>query len=138
MGKFSRNREYTFASLEDMITDIIETFDEGQDINIVLSCEEVPKYLISLFATGRFQPYDITWAKPEIDGYAAEYCISLCHFSDENSIFVEQEYNTKYERYVDGDPNVTDIAFISIDVSTSLYDKYITDGFNTVLFDVKE
>ncbi len=27
MGKFSRNREYTFASLEDMITDIIETFD---------------------------------------------------------------------------------------------------------------
>ena len=64
MGKFSRNREYTFASLEDMITDIIETFDEGQDVNIVLSCEEVPKYLISLLATGRFQPYDITWAIP--------------------------------------------------------------------------
>lgn len=138
MGKFSRNREYTFASLEEMITDIMETFDEGQDVNIVLSWEEVPKYLMSLLTTGKFQPYDITWAKPEIDGYAAEYCIALCHFSDENPIFVEQEYNTKYERYVDGDPNVTDIVFISMDVSTSLYDKYMTDGFNTVLFDIKE
>lgn len=138
MGKFSRNRECTFTSLEEMVTDIIETFDDGQDINIVLSWKEVSKFLVPLFATGKFQPYDITWSKPEINGYAGEYCISLCHFSDENPIFVEQEYNEEHGKYVDGDPNITDIAFISMDVSTSLYNKYITDGFNTVLFDIKE
>lgn len=137
MGKFTRNREYTFANLEEMITDIVETFDEGQDINVVLSWEEVPKFLVSLFGTGKFEPYDITWSNPEINGYTAEYCISLCHFPDKNVIFVEQEYNEEQGRYIDGDPAATDIAFISVDVSTLLYDKYVTDRFNTVLFDIE-
>ena len=36
MGKFSRNREYTFVSLEELISSVIEEFNDGSDIDIVL------------------------------------------------------------------------------------------------------
>ena len=44
MGKFSRNREYTFASLEELISSVVEEFDDGADINIVITWEDVSKY----------------------------------------------------------------------------------------------
>lgn len=139
MGKFSRNREYTFVSMEEFVTDVMEAFGEGQNIDVLLSWEEVPKFLIPLLATEKFTPYDIRWGKSEMDGYGYEYNISLSHmYSGEDAIFVEQIYNTDSGRYLDGDPEIVDIAFLSVDVSTSLYNKYIEDGYNTVLFDIED
>ena len=36
MGKFSRNREYTFVSMEELISSVIEEYNDGANVNIVL------------------------------------------------------------------------------------------------------
>ena len=36
MGKFSRNREYTFVSLEELISSVIEEYNDGANVDIVL------------------------------------------------------------------------------------------------------
>lgn len=136
MGKFSRNREYTFASLEEMITDIVEHFDEGMDIDILLTCEETEDFIIALISTGKFIPYDINYAYPEINNYAREYKISLTDLNVGNAIFVEPTWCEKSGNYLNGDPACVDISFISMNVSKELYDKYVEDGYNTVHFDI--
>ena len=34
MGKFSRNREYTFVSLEELISSAIEEYNDGANVDI--------------------------------------------------------------------------------------------------------
>ena len=136
MGKFSRNREYTFASLEEMITDIVEHFDEGMDIDIVLTWEETQNFITALISTGKFIPYDIEYAYPEVNGYSKEYQIALMKSDIGNIMFVEPIWCEKNGKYLNGDPACVDISFISMDVSKELYDKYVKDGYNIVLFDI--
>ena len=57
MGKFSRNREYTFASLEELISSVVEEFDDGANVDIVLPWEEVNDILVALISTGKFKLY---------------------------------------------------------------------------------
>ena len=137
MGKFSRNREYTFASLEEMITDIVEHFDEGMDIDILLTWEETQNFIIALISTGKFVPYDIEYAYPEVNGYSKEYQIALMKLDIGNVMFVEPIWCEKNGKYLNGDPECVDISFISMDVSKELYDKYVDDGYHTVLFDIE-
>ena len=87
MGKFSRNREYTFASLEELILSVVEEFDDGADINIVITWEDVSKYLTALISTGKFSPYSIEFCYPDMNGYSYEYLISINHFEN-NALFV--------------------------------------------------
>lgn len=136
MGKFSRNREYTFASLEEMITDIVEHFDEGMDIDILLTWEETQNFITALISTGKFIPYDVEYAYPEVNGYSKEYQIALMKLDIGNVMFVEPIWCEKKGNYLNGDPECVDISFISMDVSKELYDKYVEDGYNTVLFDI--
>ena len=82
MGKFSRNREYTFASLEELISSVVEEFDDGADINIVITWEDVSKYLTALISTGKFSPYSIEFCYPDMNGYSYEYLISINHFEN--------------------------------------------------------
>jgi hypothetical protein len=51
-------------------------------------------------------------------------------------MFVEPIWCEKKGKYLNGDPECVDISFISMDVSKELYDKYVEDGYNTVLFDI--
>ena len=39
MGKFSRNREYTFVSMEELISSAIEEYNDGANVDIVLPWE---------------------------------------------------------------------------------------------------
>lgn len=137
MGKFSRNREYNFVSLEEMISDIIEEFGDGNDITIALPWDEAGKFITALISTEKFTPYSIHFDYPDVDNYSSEYYISLTHI-DNNYLFVEPAYNTDEKKYLNDDSDLTDIMFISAGVSTTLYDKLIENGHNTVLFDIEE
>lgn len=138
MGKFSRNREYTFVSLEEIISSIVEEFDDGQNIDIALPWDETSEFIMALISTGKFMPYDIEYAHPDINGYYMEYYLSLTIVDDEAVMFVEPAYSEKYNRYIHCCPECSDITFISAGVSTTLYDKFVDEGFNTVLFDIED
>lgn len=139
MGKFAPKRitEYDFDSLKELVDDVIDEFKEGQNITLVLTSEEVSDYLVAFLSTGKVKPYDIDWAACKINGYSGEYYFSLNHLEDE-VLFVEKAYNTDKCRYIDDDPNVTDIMFISQDISKTLYDKCVEEKHNIVLFDIKK
>ena len=47
MGKFSRNREYTFVSMEEFITSAMEEYNDGANVNIVLPWVEVNDILVA-------------------------------------------------------------------------------------------
>ena len=138
MGKFSRNREYTFASLEEIISSVVEEFDDGQNIDIALLWDETSEFIMALISTGKFMPYDIEYAHPDINNYYMEYYLSLTIVDGEAVMFVEPAYSEKYNRYIHCCPECSDITFISAGVSTTLYDKFVDEGFNTVLFDIED
>lgn len=137
MGKFSRNSEYTFVDYEEIVANAVEHFDEGDNINIVVTWEECSKFLTACISTGKFIPYDITYAYPEINGYTKEYQIALIHSNGDNLIFVEPEWNEVNNQYLDGAVESNDVVFISMNVSQELYTKYINDGYRTVLCKLK-
>ena len=64
MGKFSRNREYTFVSLEELISSVIEEFNDGSDIDIVLPWEEVNDVITAIISTGKFKIYLFDYGLP--------------------------------------------------------------------------
>ena len=55
MGKFSRNREYTFVSMEELISSVIEEYNDGANVDIVLPWKEVNDILVALISTGKFK-----------------------------------------------------------------------------------
>lgn len=139
MGKFApkRVREYRFVSLEELVCDVMREFEEGQEITLVLTAEEVPDYLTAFLSTGKIKPYDIDWAHPDVNGYGGEYYFSLSHFEND-VVFVEKAYDTDNCRYLDDSPEFTDILFVSVDVGKALYDKCVNDKHNIVLFDIEK
>ena len=137
MGKFSRNREYTFVSLEELISSVIEEYNDGANVDIVLSWEEVNDVLVALISTGKFKLYCIDFGLPEMNGYGYEYGISLSHL-DDDSLFVEKIYRTDKDDYLTFCSEATDVVFVSAGVSLKLYNNIIDDGCNTVLFNVED
>lgn len=139
MGKFAPKRinEYNFTSLEELVCDVMQEFEEGNNITIVLTVDEVPDYLTAFLSTGKIKPFDIDWAYPDVNGYGREYYFTLTHL-DDDVVFVEKAYDSDKCRYIDDCPDVTDIMFISVDVSKTLFDKCVNDGHNIVLFDIEE
>ena len=137
MGKFSRNREYTFVSLEELISSVIEEYNDGANVDIVLPWEEVNDILIALISTGRFKLYSVDFGLPEMDGYDYEYSISLSHL-DDDSLFVEKIYYPDNDRYTTFCSEATDVTFVSAGVSRVCYDSIVEDGCNTVLFDIED
>ena len=137
MGKFARPkvREYSFVSLEQFVCDICEEVDEGYNIDIFVSCEEAQDYITAIMATGRFRPQSIEYGTPEMIGYEDEYIISL---SRDGELFIEKAWSDKCDKYIIGDPSVTDIVFISQDVSKTLYDQAVDSGLNIVHFDIED
>lgn len=51
MGKFSRNREYEFENFEDVISNIITEFEDGNNVSVTLTWEETGKYIKALLST---------------------------------------------------------------------------------------
>ena len=137
MGKFSRNREYTFVSMEEFITSAMEEYNDGANVDIVLPWEEVNDILVALISTGKFKLYCVDFGLPEMYGYGYEYSISLSHL-DDDSLFVEKIYYPDNDRYTTFCSEATDITFISAGVSTTLYNKFVDEGFNTVLYDIED
>ena len=137
MGKFSRNREYTFVSMEELISSVIEEYDDGSDIDIVLPWEEVNDVITAIISTGKFKIYLFDYGLPEMDNYTYEYSITFSHF-DDNALFVEKIYNSEEDRYITFCNEATDITFVSAGVSKVCYDGIIDDGCNTVLFDIED
>ena len=137
MGKFSRNREYTFVSLEELISSVIEEYNDGANVDIVLPWEEVNNILVALISTGKFKLYCVDFGLPEMDGYDYEYSISLSHL-DDDSLFVEKIYRNDKDDYITFCSDATDITFVSAGVSLELYNNIIDDGCNTVLFNIED
>ena len=137
MGKFSRNREYTFVSLEELISSAIEEYNDGANVDIVLPWGEVNDILVALISTGKFKLYSVDFGLPEIGGYDYEYSVSLSHLSDD-SLFVEKIYRTDKDDYITFCSEATDIIFVSAGVTKVCYDSIVADGCNTVLFDVED
>ncbi len=139
MGKFSfpKVREYNFASLEQFVCDICEEFQEGSEIEIAVSADEAQDYITAIMATGKFRPQSIDYGTLEINGYDKEYLITLTHIEG-GELFVEKAWNDKWNRYASGESYMTDIAFISQDVSKTLYDQYVDEGFNIVLYNIED
>ena len=137
MGKFSRNREYTFVSMEELISSVIEEYNDGANVDIVLPWEEVNDILVALISTGKFKLYCVDFGLPEMDGYDYEYSISLSHL-DDDSLFVEKAYRIDKDDYLTFCSEAVDVTFVSAGVSLKLYNNIIDDGCNTVLFDVED
>lgn len=140
MGKFSfpKVREYNFVSLEQFVCDICEEFDDGNEIEIIVSADEAQDYITAIMATGKFKPELIEYGTVDMIGYVDEYLISLVHIDDSAELFVEKAWSDKHCRYVINDPSIIDICFISQDVSEKLYEKYVDEGFNIVLFNMED
>ena len=137
MGKFSRNREYTFVSMEELISSVIEEYNDGANVDIVLPWEEVNDIFVALISTGKFKLYCVDFGLPEMDGYDYEYSISLSHL-DDDSLFVEKAYRTDKDDYLTFCSEATDVVFVSAGVSLKLYNNIIDDGCNTVLFNIED
>ena len=137
MGKFSRNTEYTFVSMEELISSVIEEYNDGANVNIVLPWEEVNNILVALISTGKFKLYCVDFGLPEMDGYDYEYSISLGHL-DDDSLFVQKIYYPDDDRYVTFCSEAADVVFVSAGVTKVCYDSIVEDGCNTVLFDVED
>ena len=137
MGKFSRNREYTFVSLEELISSVIEEYNDGANVDIVLPWEEVNDILVALISTGKFKLYCVDFGLPEMDGYDYEYSISLSHL-DDDSLFVEKIYYPDNDRYTTFCSEATDIIFVSAGVPSVCYDSIIEDGCYTIHYDIED
>ncbi len=137
MGKFSRNREYTFVSLEELISSAIEEYNDGANVDIVLPWQEVNDILVALISTGKFKLYCVDFGLPEMYGYGYEYSISLSHL-DDDSLFVEKVYRTDKDDYLTFCNEAVDVTFVSAGVSRVCYDSIVEDGCNTVLFDIED
>lgn len=138
MGKFSRNRKYTFVSLEELISSVIEEFNEGSDIRIVLPWEEVNDILTAVISTGKFKINLLDYELPEMGNYVYEYCITLSHL-DSNALFIEKIYNCEKNRYITFCNDVgDDIVFISDGILKVCYDHITDSGCYTVLFNIEE
>lgn len=136
MSKFSRKCEYSFVSLEELISEVMILFREKCNVQLVLSYQEVPDIMTALFSTGEFTPFSIDFAYPEMNDYIKEYLISLNHF-DNGNMLIEPLWKDRADRYIDGDPSCVETVFISENVSEKLYDKYVRDGYYTVLFNIE-
>ena len=137
MGKFSRNREYTFVSMEEFIRSAMEEYNDGANVNIVLPWKEVNDILVALISTGKFKLYYVDFGQPEKDGYDYEYSISLSHL-DSYSLFVQKIYYPDDDRYITFCSEAADVVFVSAGVTKVCYDSIVEDGCNTVLFDVED
>ena len=135
MGKFSRNREYTFKNFDEVISSIIEEFDDGANIRIILTWEDVGRYLTALISTGKFNPYSIEFCYADMNGYSYEYSISINHFEN-NALFVEPVYNIEHNRYNTFHDDSVDMTFASANILKECYDKIIDEGCYTILFDI--
>ena len=132
MGKFSRNREYTFKDFDDFLVNVLAEFDEGAEIDIIVPYDVVDKY-IKAFVESDIKIASIDYAIPEINGYDKEYIITLSHLDD--CLYVEPAYNEEHERYLSIYSYDVQIAFISADITMKFYEELIDSGLNTVLYE---
>ena len=132
MGKFSRNREYTFKDFDDFLVNVLTEFDEGAEIAIIVPYDVVDKY-IKAFVESDIKIASIDYAIPEINGYDKEYIITLSHLDD--CLYVEPAYNEEHERYLSIYSYDAQIAFISADITMKFYEELIDSGLNTVLYE---
>ena len=132
MGKFSRNREYTFKDFDDFLINVLTEFDEGAEIDIIVPYDVVDKY-IKAFVESDIKIASIDYAIPEINGYDKEYIITLSHLDD--CLYVEPAYNEEHERYLSIYSYDAQIAFISADITMKFYEELIDSGLNTVLYE---
>ena len=132
MGKFSRNREYTFKDFDDFLVNVLAELDEGAEIDIIVPYDVVDKY-IKAFVESDIKIASIDYAIPEINGYDREYIITLSHLDD--CLYVEPAYNEEHERYLSIYSYDAQIAFISADITMKFYEELIDSGLNTVLYE---
>lgn len=140
MSKFcKKNREHAFESLEEMIFDIINECNENNCVDIIVSADEVPKFMTALFATEKFVPTYVEWGLPEINGYNKEYIVSLlCYENGGEELLIDKCWNDNFDSYYNSLAECCDVVFASQDISKELYDKICEENNNVVLFDIKE
>lgn len=137
MGKFSRKpREYSFVSLEKMISDVVQEYNDKNDITIVLAYDEVPSFITALISTGKFTLQSLEWAYPEINGYEKEYSISIMNL-DGGEIYLEKCWMEDKNMYCNA-IGEDDICFVSQSVSKTLYGKICDDNGNIILFEIED
>lgn len=138
MRKFSpvKITEYNFSSLKEMIADILTEFDDNAEnrnfsIEIALTSEETPLFIKALLSTGRFTPEFIEYDKYD---YSGEYAISLVN---DGGFWVSKSWSDTHEKYFSIESDLTNIVFVSQNVSKQYFD-VINDGMNNiVLFDIE-
>lgn len=140
MSKFcKKNREHTFQSLEEMISDIVNECNENNCVNIIVSPDEVPKFMTALLKFGIFTPNYIEWSLPEITGYNKEYLISLlCYENGDKQLLIDKCWSDDFDSYYNSLAECYDVVFASQDISKELYDIICNENNNVVLFDITE
>ena len=137
MGIFSKHKEYVFSDFGELIDSIIQEFDDGGDIRIVVPYDEVIDIVSALISTKKFVPCLLDYCASNIDGYVYEYSISLSHF-DGDSLWVEPMYLVDCDKYKGGSGELDDVLFVSDSISKKCYDYLLEDSENTVLYSIKE
>lgn len=138
MGKFTtpKVREYSFASLEQIVTDICEEINDHKgetfSVGLILTKDDVPKFTTALLSTGKLNPM---WLEYQCDEYDYEYHIVL---ESDGCFWLSKVWNEENERYYNCIADMEDLLFVSRGINEELYNKIMTDANSIVLFDIEE
>lgn len=126
--------EYEFVSLEEFVYEVINSFSKGsRNIDIVLTPQEVQKYLVAFLSTDKLNPASINWSCSDYNEYDREYYFSLFHF-DDDELFVEPVYvNDKFMR-----ADSESIILISDNVKVDTYARIKKDYDKVILFSIED
>lgn len=136
--------ERTYDDNDELITAIVDEFNDGEDVIIGATWEETIDILKGIVRNLNVVPFDIEIAYPEINGYDKEYLTSLCHnlADGKDAIFVEKAYSDIRNEYIyvgeAGSVDISTVIFVSQNININLYDRFAESNYNIVLFDVKE
>lgn len=126
--------EYEFVSLEEFVYEVINSFFKGsRNVDIVLTPQEVQKYLVAFLSTDKLNPVSVNWSCSDYNEYDREYYFSLFHF-DDDELFVEPVYvNDKFMR-----ADSESIILISDNVKVDTYARIKKDYDKVILFSIED
>jgi hypothetical protein len=135
---FNNVLEHNFFSLEELTNDVVNELKEDKYVTIIVTYDEVIKYLNAFLSTGKIEPALLDWATPEICGYGGEYLLALFPDRGENKLqlYIESAWNDNKEEYYPVEEGEDIIYFVSQDISKKYYDIVNNGKNNIVLYDI--
>lgn len=130
------NYKFKFASLDELINDICEEFDADTtgelSVGIIITAEDVPKYLKALLSKDRFTP---VWLEYNSVDYKEEYHILL---KANGEIWLVSTYDYDKESYYNALTTFDTVTLLSKKASKEIGNRIILEDADIVFFDIEK